>query len=194
MLSVVVAFPSVLTRGGSAALGGTNRCRPCLGCVGGCWVLSPGPLPGPRSGACKCPARGQEAPGRRELINGGSFRGGGFSCPAASPSAPDRSTSKGAAWTCSPSSLPASGRGSSSCGFTNGLPSDPRSKTTWRPGFHGAVGSSSLFSSACRGSMARGWSSPPPDFSSPASEQLEFVAYSSVKEESFSLITAPTLT
>lgn len=35
---------------------------------------------------------------------------------------------------------------------------------------------------------------PTPDFSSPASKQLEFVAYSSVKKESFSLIIAPTLT
>lgn len=62
LVSVVVVFPSALTRVGVRPLGGTGRCRR-LGLLRRCWVLRPVPLPGPASGE-------QEAPGRQELLEG----------------------------------------------------------------------------------------------------------------------------
>ena len=65
LVSVVVVFPSALTRVGVWPLGGTGRCHR-LGLLRRCWVLRPGPLPGPASGE-------QEAPGRQELLEGLPF-------------------------------------------------------------------------------------------------------------------------
>lgn len=69
LVSVVVVFPSALTRGGGVALGGTGRCRPA-GTAPAVLGAQTQPLPGPASGALRHPAGEQEAPGRQELLEG----------------------------------------------------------------------------------------------------------------------------
>lgn len=121
LVSVVVVFPSALTRAGVRPLGGTGRCRR-LGLLRQCWVLRPGPLPGPASGE-------QEAPGRQELLEGlPSFLPGRRSPLCSHLVRKQRATVARSKLT------PAPGRGPSRWDFAGGLQSDPGSKAPWAGG------------------------------------------------------------